>query len=304
MTGVQTCALPIYRVLEGGLPASLGGAAGTLAAYGEYARMAGAAQSSDGGLDLIEPFAAQLGLAVPLLPWHAVRTPIADIAYVLTFVTTALGKIAVDVLVLTRTEIGELSEPIAPQRGSSSAMPQKRNPVLATAIATAARQAPVYALVLHQSMVAEDERSAGAWHAEWQPLRECLRLAAGAAANAAELTEGLVVHLDRMSANLGATGAEVVSERIGAALSSLLGRSVAKQLLPEAVRESRRSARPLLDVLAEALDGVVGGAGERVDREMLADLADPAQYTGSAAVLVGRVLARYRDEATGPAVEA
>jgi 3-carboxy-cis,cis-muconate cycloisomerase len=196
--------------------------------------------------------------------------------------------------VLARTEIGELAEPAAEQRGASSAMPQKRNPVLATAIATAARQAPVYALVLYQSVIAEDERSAGAWHAEWQPLRECLRLVAGAAANAAELTEGLVVRPERMRANLASTGGAVVSERICAVLSPALGRAAAKRLLSEAVDESDRSGTALAEVLAGKLESALAGTGGKIDRETLADLTDPTRYAGSATALVGRVLSRYR----------
>ena len=105
----------------------------------------------------------------------------------------ALGKLAADVLVLSRTEIGEVAEEQAPGRGASSAMPQKLNPVFATLVATAARQLPPIALVLFSSMAVEDERSSGGWHAEWQPLRECLRIGAGAAANGARLAETLQV---------------------------------------------------------------------------------------------------------------
>jgi 3-carboxy-cis,cis-muconate cycloisomerase len=283
----------VERLLADGLPASLGGAAGTLAAYGEYAAMAGAASRAEGGMDLVAPFAARLGLAEPLFPWHQVRTPVADVASAVTFVTAALGKIAVDVQVLTRTEIGEVSEPAEPQRGASSAMPQKHNPVLATAVATAARQVPVYALVLHQSVIAEDERSAGAWHAEWQPLRECLRLCAGAAVNAAELTGGLVVHPRRMLENLAMTGGAVVSERLSAALAPVLGKAAAKKTLTAATEEAERTGADLADVL----DRLLQDCQDRPDHAALKELADPLRYTGSASALVERVLDRYRRRA-------
>lgn len=107
---------------------------------------------------------------------------------------------------LTRTEVGEVAEPAVAGRGASSAMPHKRNPVLATLIRSAALQVPVLATVLVQCLQTEDERSAGVWHAEWQPLRECLRLTGGAAHTAVELARGLTVHAERMRANLGATG--------------------------------------------------------------------------------------------------
>ncbi|MFI6322423.1 3-carboxy-cis,cis-muconate cycloisomerase [Nonomuraea sp. NPDC050556] len=167
------------------LPAQLGGPAGTLDPA------------------VTAAFAAQLGLAEPALPWHVLRTPIADLAGALAFTTGALGKLAADVLVLSRTEIGEVSEGVG---GGSSSMPHKSNPVRATLIAAAARQTPALASILYGSLVAEDERPSGAWHAEWEPLRQCLRLAGGAARDAAELAEGLRVHPDRMRANLRITG--------------------------------------------------------------------------------------------------
>jgi 3-carboxy-cis,cis-muconate cycloisomerase len=268
-------------LLDNGLPASLGGAAGTLSAYAEYAAIAGRA-TEERGAELITPFAAHLGLTAPLVPWHAIRTPIADLASVLAFTATALGKFAADVQVLTRTEIGELVEPPATGRGSSSAMPQKRNPVLATMITTAARQVPPYTLVLLQAVAAEDERSAGGWHAEWQPLRESLRLVLGAASNAAELAAGLEVRPAAMLDNLRRTGGAVVSERISAVLTPLLGKQKAKQLLAEATA----TGQPLADVLADT------AARLPVD-----DLLDPLRYTGAAGPLVDRVLARYHGTA-------
>jgi 3-carboxy-cis,cis-muconate cycloisomerase len=271
----------VRGVLDGGLPASLGGAAGTLSAYAEYAAQAGVR----GGVELIGPFAAHLGLAEPLVPWHGIRTPLADVAGALATTSGALGKFAVDVQVLTRTEIGEVTEPAAPGRGASSAMPQKRNPVYATLIMTAARQLPGYAMVLYQSMIVEDERSAGGWHAEWQPLRECLRLAAGAAANAAELAAGLVVHEDRMLENLALTGADVVSERLNAALAPKLGKAAAKALLTGAIDEAAASGDDLLDVLARS------GA----DLDTLRQSLDPTAYTGDASTIADRVLKRHRD---------
>ncbi|WP_230465448.1 3-carboxy-cis,cis-muconate cycloisomerase [[Actinomadura] parvosata] len=179
------------------LPAQLGGAAGTLAAFQPEGT------DVDVVLRLPGRFAAELGLAEPVLPWHVLRTPVADLAGALAFTAGALGKLAADVLVLSRTEVGELSEGVG---GGSSSMPHKHNPVRATMIAAAARQVPPLAAILYGSLAAEDERPSGAWHAEWQPLRESLRLVAGAARDAAELVADLRVHPDRMAANLTIPG--------------------------------------------------------------------------------------------------
>ncbi|MEW9549021.1 lyase family protein [Nonomuraea sp. NPDC050783] len=221
------------RAARDALPVQLGGAAGTLAAFhpeeprpgtgtdtgtgtgtdagaatgagtgADTGAGAGADAGADAGLRLVARFAAELGLAEPVLPWHVLRTPVADLAGALAFASGALGKAAADVLVLSRTEVGELSEGVG---GGSSSMPHKHNPVRSTMIVAAARQTPALAAVLYGSLAAEDERPSGAWHAEWQPLRECLRLVAGAARDAAELVAGLRVHPERMRANLTLSG--------------------------------------------------------------------------------------------------
>jgi 3-carboxy-cis,cis-muconate cycloisomerase len=267
------------------LPVSLGGAAGTLAAYHEYALDAGDPAAKT--LLLPALVARRLGLAEPAIPWHGIRTPIADVAATLLITTGALGKLATDVLVLTRTEMGEVTEAHAPGRGASSAMPQKHNPVYSTLVATAGRQLPPIALVLFQSMVVEDERSAGGWHAEWQPLRECLRITAGACANASQLAGSLRISADAMAANLRLTRGAIVSERVNAALAPLLGKGQAKRILAEVTADAERDGADLADVLAVALDK----AG--VASPDLPGLLDPAGYTGISGPLVDRVLARF-----------
>ncbi|MCF3131257.1 3-carboxy-cis,cis-muconate cycloisomerase [Streptomyces olivochromogenes] len=275
----------LERILAGGLLVSLGGAAGTLAGYLQYAGEDAGSQEVLG--DLVTAFAAETGLAVPVLPWHALRTPIADLGAALAHTAGALGKIAADVLVLTRTETGEVAEPTVAGRGASSAMPHKRNPVLATLIRSAALQVPALAAVLAQCLITEDERSAGGWHAEWQPLRECLRLTGGAAHTAVELVGGLAVHPERMRANLTATGGQIASERVSAALAPHLGKAAAKDLLTRASLTAAETSRPLAEVLAE-LPEVRGLLTPR----QLADLLDPAGYTGVAGALVDRALGR------------
>ncbi|MFD7389647.1 3-carboxy-cis,cis-muconate cycloisomerase [Streptomyces sp. NPDC059852] len=242
------------------LPAQLGGAAGTLAAFGAY----GASDPTA----LPAAYARELGLCAPELPWHTLRTPVADLAGCLAFTAGALGKAAVDVLTLSRTEIAEVAEGGG---GGSSAMPHKSNPVRSTLIVAAARRAPQLAATLYGSLAAEDERPAGAWHAEWEPLRDLLRLVGGAARDAAELAEGLRVRPDAMRAHLDLTGGAVVSERLSAELAAQLGRVRAKELLTRLAAEGRP--------LAEAPE--LAGA----------DL-DPTHYTGSAGALTDRALER------------
>jgi len=265
-----------------GLPAQLGGAAGTLAAFHAFAEADGAAADPALGLRLLAAYARQTGLAEPALPWHTLRTPIADLGAALAFTSGALGKLAADVLTLSRTEIGELAEGSG---GGSSAMPHKANPVRATLIAATARQVPALASVLFGALAAEDERPAGAWHAEWQTLREALRLVGGAARDAAELTAQLRVHPHRMEENLDRTDGLITAEHLAAALSPLIGRGKAKQALS---RAARRAAEECFD-LEEALDTEPALSGLLL-KERLRHLTDPTSYLGSAGALVDRAL--------------
>ncbi|MFF8015023.1 3-carboxy-cis,cis-muconate cycloisomerase [Streptomyces sp. NPDC007929] len=248
------------RTVRESLPAQLGGAAGTLAAFGAYGA------SDPAGLP--EIYARELGLRAPDLPWHTLRTPIGDLAGCLAFTAGSLGKLAVDVLTLSRTEIAEVAEGSG---GGSSAMPHKSNPVRSTLIASAARRAPQLAATLYGSMAAEDERPAGAWHAEWEPLRDLLRLVGGAARDAAELAEGLRVRPETMRAHLDLTHGLIVSERLSAELAPVLGRACAKDLLTRLAA----TGQPLAQ--APELAGT--------------DL-DPTHYTGSAGALTDRALER------------
>ncbi|MER7957080.1 3-carboxy-cis,cis-muconate cycloisomerase [Streptomyces sp. NPDC096030] len=271
------------RTVRDSLPAQLGGAAGTLAAFDAY----GEGVPGDAGR-LVAAYARETGLAEPALPWHTLRTPVADLAGALAFTAGALGKTAADVLVLSRTEIAEVAEGTG---GGSSAMPHKANPVRATLVAAAARRAPHLAAALYGSLAAEDERPAGAWHAEWEPLRELLRLVGGSARDAAELASGLRVHADVMRHHLGLTGGLIVSERLSAALAPLLGRARAEELLTELARRSRTEGLPLAELLADLLAGQSGPGESDVGLD-LDELADPTRYTGSARALTDRALER------------
>ncbi|WP_434589268.1 3-carboxy-cis,cis-muconate cycloisomerase [Streptomyces sp. A5-4] len=286
------------------LPAQLGGAAGTLAGFAAPTgpRERGPEQPVAGGapatspLALVTAYAKELALPAPALPWHTLRTPVTDLGTALAFTCVALGKFATDIRTLARTEIAEVGEATQDAAGTSatggsSAMPHKSNPVHATLITSAAQQAPALAATLLGSLAAaEDERPAGAWHAEWQPLRELLRLAGGAAAHAADLAEGLRVHPGRMRENLALTHGLIVSERIAAALAPRLGRARAKQLLTAASRRAAAEGIPLAEALAGTLPA--NELTELAGPTELAELTDPTRYTGSAAALVDRALER------------
>ena len=166
------------------------------------AQLAGPAGTLDGiGPEVLERYCEALRLDVPLLPWHTERSRIGELASSLGIACGAIAKIAGDVVLLAQTEVGEVSE-AAP--GGSSSMPHKRNPIAAVSARACARQAPGLVATLLASMEQEHERAAGAWHAEWAPLRALLVATGSAAAWLRTCLEGLQGDAGRMRANLPA----------------------------------------------------------------------------------------------------
>ena len=198
------------------LPVQVGGAAGSMAGAVELASRlpdpVGSVQR------MTEDVAQALGLDnAP--PWHTSRATVTRLGDAGVRCTDAWGRIANDVLTLSRPEIGELSEGSG---GGSSTMPNKANPVMSALVRRAALTTPQLAATLHLAAAESiDERSAGPWHAEWATLRTLLRRTVVAGEQTGELLSGLRVHEDRMLETLAAADPGVRAEQ--RALAELLG---------------------------------------------------------------------------------
>jgi 3-carboxy-cis,cis-muconate cycloisomerase len=269
----------LLHVSSSRLAAQLGGAAGTLASLG------------GSGLPVLRGFARELDLAEPALPWHADRTRVAEVGAVLSLVAGVVGKIALDVILLSQTEVGEVAEPSGEGRGGSSTLPHKRNPVLSVTAAASVRRVQDLSRTLAGAMVGEHERAAGAWHSEWEALSDALALTGGAAAAVREVTEGMEVHPEKMRENLDATGGMLLAENVTTVAAERLGRLKAHDLVQAACHRALEEGKPLREELLE--DAEIG----RVLPEEEIDAAlDPAGYLGSLGEFVARALSLYREE--------
>jgi len=258
------------RVLVG----EFGGAAGTLSSLGGR------------GLETQAELMKELQLGVPAIAWHTVRDTIAEVGCFLGLVTGTCGKIALDVKLLMQTEVEEVYEPFAEGRGSSSTMPQKRNPISSvyiTALTSVVRQ-QVAALL--DAMVEDHERATGPWEIEWIVLPEIFCLSAGALAQTAFVLAGLQVDEKKMRSNLDLTKGLIVSEAVMMGLGPYLGRQYAHDLVYDICRKVVATGRPLVDLLAENTE-----ITKHLDRSALTKLCDPANYLGEAGAMVDRVLA-------------
>jgi 3-carboxy-cis,cis-muconate cycloisomerase len=127
---------------------------------------------------------------------------VAELGAALAIAAGAVEKVALDVILLSQTEVGEVAEESGGGRGGSSAMAHKHNPVGSIRARAAARSVRAAAGVLLEAMAGEHERAAGAWHSEWQALSEALAGTGGAAWSLHEALAGLTVDAERMRANL------------------------------------------------------------------------------------------------------
>jgi 3-carboxy-cis,cis-muconate cycloisomerase len=278
------------------LAVQFGGAAGTLASLGDH------------GPQVAALLAEELGLTVPVLPWHTDRLRIIDLGTALARVTAVLGKVARDVTLLAQEEIGEVSEnagaaaaevqspAAAPRRGGAVAMPHKHNPVAAVAILGCSRQVPGLLATLVAAGEQELQRAAGAWHAEWQPLTSLLQLTGSASSWAAELLTGLAVDASRMAANLAATKGLPLAEHVASLLTGVLGVAQAHNLVAEASQRAVSAGLPLRDVLLAVpkLEDRLASAG--ISAGQIESALEPAGYLGAADAFITAALGAHRSK--------
>jgi 3-carboxy-cis,cis-muconate cycloisomerase len=261
------------RVLVG----EFAGAAGTLASLGAD------------GLKVQAALMDELKLGQPEIAWHTIRDRIGEVGCFLALVTGTAGKISTDVKLLMQTEVAEVFEPFHEARGSSSTMPQKRNPISCLYIHATVSLVRQNAAALLEAAVADHERSTGPWEIEWIALPEIFLLTSGALAQTRLLLEGLQVDEQRMRQNLDLTLGMIVSEAVMMGLGPHLGRQRAHDLVYHICREVARTGTPLVDLLAANAE-----IAKHLNRAALAKMCDPANYLGLAGEMVDRVLAREK----------
>ncbi len=257
------------------------------ALVGEFAGAAGTLASLEtGAMETQAALMQELGLGQPLIAWHTIRDSIAEIGAFLGLLGGTLGKLSMDVKLMMQTEVGEVYEPFAHGRGSSSTMPQKRNPISSCYIHAAISVVRQHAAALMDAMVADHERSTGPWEIEWIVLPEAFCLMAGALKQSRFVLKGLEVDAGAMRRNIDLTHGLVMSEAVMMGLGPYIGREYAHDVVYDICREAVQQQRPLLDLLAEHPK-----ISKHLDRAALAKLCDPANYLGQSGVMVDRVLA-------------
>jgi 3-carboxy-cis,cis-muconate cycloisomerase len=161
-------------------PVQYGGPVGTLATAGPHGRAVRTA------------LADELGLRSTAIAWATDRTPVLDLAGALGIASGAIGTAALDVVLLSQSEVGEVSEGVS-GRGGSSSMPHKHNSIAAISARACVIRVPGLVATLFRCAEQEYQRAAGAWSAEWETLSDLLRLTGSGAAWLGDALSNLTV---------------------------------------------------------------------------------------------------------------
>jgi 3-carboxy-cis,cis-muconate cycloisomerase len=260
------------------LTLQFGGAAGTLAALREK------------GIAVASALAHELKLPQPDAPWHSHRDRFAEIAAVFGLLAGTLGKIARDVALLMQTEVGEVREPSSNERGRSSAMPHKHNPVGSVVALAAATRLPGLVSAMLAAMTLDHERGVGGWHAEWETLADIVTLTGGSLLQMSSVVSEMHIDSDAMTKNLLRTHGQIMAEAVAMGLAERLGRADAHLIVEQACAKAAADGTELRAALVS--DVRVSQALPAGDLEWL---LSPRNYLGSSEKLIDRILASWHE---------
>jgi adenylosuccinate lyase len=275
LSGLERHAERLTQIKERCLLVQFGGAAGTLASLGAD------------GVRVRKTLAAVLGLRDPVITWHVSRDTVAEIINFLALVGGTLGKIALDLMIMSSNELNEVAEPYVPHRGASSTMPQKRNPISSEVILAQSKILRAQSGLLLDAMITDFERASGPWHLEWAAIPTAFVSVVGALHQADFALSGLQVNEDAMLANLRSTRGLIVAEAVMMALAESTGRQEAHEIVYRACVTAHEGGRSLLEALRE-----VPVVVENLRDERLEKLCDPTRYLGTCREMVDELLAR------------
>jgi 3-carboxy-cis,cis-muconate cycloisomerase len=266
------------RVLVG----QFGGAVGTLATLGGK------------GLAVRKDMMKILELGDPIISWHTSRDSWAELVFVLCALGATLGKIASEIATLMRTEINEVREPYFPGRGSSSTMPQKRNPIACPPIIAIAQKLRECVSSQLTAMIQDHERAVAGQTLEWLVIPETFLLISGSLKHSKLMLEHLEVDTEQMRNNLDSGGGFLMAESVMMGLAPHIGRDKAHKIVADLsikYRDSNISLREALVTDSRIL--------KIVSERELDSLLAPENYLGNSDEMIDLVLEKvekYHEE--------
>ena len=260
--------------------AMMGGAAGTFASLGEH------------GVEVQAIMAERLELAPTPIPSRTHRDREAEYVSTLALLAATAGKIGNEIYTLMKQEFGEASEPVPPGTVGSSTMPQKRNPILAQDVIAGAAQLRTLVPLALDAMMTEHEANRATTVMMRSAIGPACILAGDILAGLIEIARGLELNPERMLTNLELTEGMILSEAIMIELGGQVGRQLAHDMVYEAAEKVLREGETFTEALASDPE-----ITSRLDQPAIAQLLDPAAYTGLCADMSYNQASRARETA-------
>jgi 3-carboxy-cis,cis-muconate cycloisomerase len=259
------------------LQLQFGGAAGTLAALNNM------------GLAVMRGLSQELSLTRPVMPWHSQRDCFGEFAGWLSMLSASLAKMAQDIILLAQNEVGELVESGGGDRGGSSSMPQKQNPIVSELIIAAARTNASLLSAIHNAMIQEHERATHGWQVEWLTFSQMIILTGGALKNALFLAENIKINETAMQENMDRANYLVLAEAAVQALSAEMPRTEAHARIKDACTVAVSKGLSLIEIVKNQYGEIA--PGNKIDWDAL---AKPQNYLGQAGRFIDRVLEQVK----------
>ena len=227
----------------------------------------------------------ELGLASSPASTQVVqRDRHAEVLSTLAILGSTVEKMALEIRGSQRTEVRELAEPFGRGQKGSSAMPHKRNPILAERLCGMARLLRANAIVGFENNALWQERDISHSSAERVVLPDSTILAYYMLRTTTRILRGLEVYEDRMLQNLNSGGGIVFSGRVLLALvESGMKRDEAYRVVQDAAMRAWEGEAGFRELLSKDAD-VRERLGDR-----LGALFDPAYALRNLGAVFGRV---------------
>jgi adenylosuccinate lyase len=257
--------------------AMLGGGAGTMASFG------------DQGPEIQKRMAAHLGMGSMAVPSRTIADHQAEYVALLGLMASTCSKIAHEIYTLMKQEFGEVEEPVPPGTVGSSTMPQKRNPKLSQDVIAAAAQVRALVPLAMEAMITEHEADRTTSLMIRRAVQQACEHTGDILERICMLMEGMKLFPDRMRQNLDLSDGLIMAEALMLSLGRHIGRQTAHDVIYEAAQTAARERKSFRTLLAA--DPHVR---RHLDEKQIAELLDPAAYTGNCANFATEQAARAR----------
>lgn len=255
----------------------LHGGTGTMAGLGEKA------------FETIDLVMQDLGLEVPEIGWGSSRDYFTEYILVTGMVGATFGKIANEIYQLSRTEIGELQEPLTKGYIGSSTMPHKRNAETSEFVVAISRIVINNCSLALQSMISEHERDTRSWRLDWHTIPENSILVAKILEDCKYVLGGLDINTKKISENLNLLKGMLFSEAIMLYLGKKVGKQTAHQLIHDAIINAKDKDISFKNILLNHKE-----IQKYITEEELNNIMDYNKHIGKSVNLVKKVIEKSR----------